>query len=161
LVYQISHHHLGWGTGISGVYYPADGWTSRAADEDGGFFSRSSAAATPRDATPLNLAKPFRFDGVAISGDGATPTVFESIDTTAGTLVLFPSWLSHSADLHTGDATRVSVAFNVRLGRGPPAEQPQRGAPTTLAPPPPAEAALPIYIPNAHCTPELCGVDSV
>jgi hypothetical protein len=101
--------------------------------------------------------KPFRFDGGSggsgdSMGGALSPSIFESIDPMAGTLLLFPSWLSHSADLHTGDGARISVAFNVKLGQGPPApqQQQQRGAGD-------AETEMPIYIPTVQCTADLCG----
>jgi hypothetical protein len=119
-----------------------------------------------RHTTPFNVMKPFRFDGYDHVA-GAVPTVFESIDPTAGTLLLFPSWLSHSADLHTGDAARISIAFNVKLGQGPPAPPQQqqqqgrysgssggRGGGNGSAQ---ADGALPVYVPSEQCTADLCG----
>ena len=146
-IYQGSHDHMGWKTGISGVYYATDGWSTREDGDDGGFI-------TPGDPNPnrvcsrFNIMKPFRFDGY----DSESNT-FASIDPTPGTLLLFPSWLPHSADLHRGDEHRISIAFNVRLELGP-EHTDINGFEFGIGPPPAKE--FPVFVPDQHCTESLC-----
>lgn len=85
-IYQGPHEHMGWGTGISGVYYAAMGWSARngSGAEDGRFVPPTFE----KKSTKFNVMKPIRFAGLD-SGSNVSP--FESIDPTPGTLLLFPS----------------------------------------------------------------------
>ena len=164
--YHVRHDHMGWGSGISGVYYAASGWSERRVDEDGAFVNSTEHPPS----TKFNIVKPFRFDGTA--GAAGTDAAFESapiaaIDPMPGTLILFPSWLAHSADLHVGDGDRISVAFNVnvKLGAGKPAGGNKGpGGDGTAGAVWGARGAggagrlteMPIFIPDAQCTSALC-----
>lgn len=144
-IYQGSHDHMGWKTGISGVYYATDGWSTRNDADDGGFVPTTGEG---RDATRFNIMKPFRFDGF----DSENNT-FASVDPTPGTMLLFPSWLPHSADLHLGDEHRISVAFNVKIELGE-MNNDISGFEFGFGPPPPT--LFPVYIAEQHCTVHLC-----
>lgn len=149
-IYQGSHDHMGWKSGISGVYYASDGWSTRNDDEDGGIIPPD---APHRAATRFNIMKPFRFDGVAPRTAEGT-NKFLSVDPTPGTLLLFPSWLPHSADLHVGDEPRISIAFNVAVGRGEANDNVLPGFDFGFGGPPPT--AFPVFIPSDQCNEDLC-----
>ena len=117
----------------------------------GGFLKADDA----RNATRFNIMKPFRFDGVSSHAhSGLTEAGVASIDPVPGTLLLFPSWLSHSADLHVGDETRISIAFNVKTKLGRQQENDKQSPAFGNGMPDPTE--LTVKIPERHCTPGLC-----
>eukprot|EP00729_Bicosta_minor_P022625 gene22625-16733_t len=142
-IYQGPHEHMGWGTGISGVYYAAMGWSARngSGAEDGRFVPPTFK----KKSTKFNVMKPIRFAGLD-SGSNVSP--FESIDPTPGTLLLFPSWLRHSAELHVGDEHRIVVAFNVEIDLGLGGRE-QKDHEERLR-------MLPILIPKDQCSANLC-----
>lgn len=121
----------------------------------GGFLE----AGDTRNVTRFNIMKPFRFDGLA-SQRGSSEASVASIDPVPGTLLLFPSWLSHSADLHVGDEPRISIAFNVKtkLGRDQHSQSRDRvfGGREMHMPDKPIATELTIKIPEGHCAPGLC-----
>jgi hypothetical protein len=86
---QMAHNHLVYGTTVTGVYYATSGWSS------------------VDNATRIQLIRPTHL------ASRLTPTTL-SIRPLPGTLLLFPTFLDHAADIHAGDQDRISVAFNAR-----------------------------------------------
>ena len=150
-IYSSPHEHMGWGTGISGVYYAQMGWASRngSAVEDGSFIADPSAFL--KQSTKFNVMKPIQFAGL---GDDNGGSPFEAIDPTPGTLLLFPSWLRHSAELHTGDEHRIVVAFNVEIDLG--RSDDGGGGTRPVAGGRAGRTELPVFVPKAHCSASLC-----
>jgi hypothetical protein len=84
---QISHNHVVYGTTMTGTYYVTSGWSD------------------PANHTNIQLVRP-GFMGSEIGGH----TIAFKPD--PGMLVIWPTYLKHAADVHTGDMERVAVAFN-------------------------------------------------
>lgn len=110
-------------TSITGVYYSDSGWSSDSRDDEprdthenlpfeskdfsiGNFVWDTSAFSD--NATMLGLERPTLFDGLRKWGNK-----YAAMRPEAGTMILFPTWLPHAADIHFGDRPRKSVAFNV------------------------------------------------
>lgn len=93
----------------SGVYWVDDGGVA-GEPARGGMLE----LADPRGILPAMVAPQLRCAIVATHGDGGG----ESVTPQAGTMVLFPSWLIHSVTPYAGPGARISVAFNVSVGRG-------------------------------------------
>ena len=89
---QMAHNHLVYGTAVTGVYYATSGW---AAPENASAVTR------------IQLVRPTHL------GSLLSPTTL-SIRPLPGTLLLFPTFLDHAADIHTGNTDRISVAFNAQ-----------------------------------------------
>ena len=84
---QVAHNHLVYKTSVTGVYYATSGWS------------------TAENATTIQLLRPSPFPGTLSAAA-------LSIDPTNGTLLIFPTFLSHAADVHAGESNRISLAFN-------------------------------------------------
>ncbi|MDQ0390459.1 TIGR02466 family protein [Labrys monachus] len=101
---NVCHYHAGsfW----SGTYYVADGGC--ATDHTlGGEFEMLD----PRGPGPGMYAPALKFAGE----DGASVGGAEIIRPKPGLLFLFPSWLMHQVRPYWGEATRISIAFNLSL----------------------------------------------
>jgi uncharacterized protein (TIGR02466 family) len=98
------HGHAGayW----SGVYWVDDGGAAED-PELGGQLEFSD----PRGILPLMTAPHLRCALDACAGDGA----IQAVAPQAGTMLLFPSWLTHSVTEYRGSRPRISVAFNFAL----------------------------------------------
>ncbi|MGE5159767.1 MAG: TIGR02466 family protein [Gemmatimonas sp.] len=98
------HYHPGsfW----SGAYYVADGG---CADDTslGGEFEMFD----PRGPSPMMHAPLLKFAGE----DGRSAGSAQTIRPRAGLLFLFPSFLLHAVRPYTGNALRISIAFNLGL----------------------------------------------
>ena len=90
----------------SGSYYVEDG--GAAADPAaGGEFEVQD----PRGVAPAMYAPMLTFAGPAGASLGAS----ETIRPASGMMILFPSWLQHAVRPYTGEAVRISIAFNLSL----------------------------------------------
>jgi uncharacterized protein (TIGR02466 family) len=88
----------------SAVYYVDDGGT--VADPSlGGEFEIQD----PRGVAPAM----YRPDLVPAVPGGAAMGASEMIQPVAGTLMMFPSWVSHAVRPYTGEGTRISIAINL------------------------------------------------
>jgi uncharacterized protein (TIGR02466 family) len=93
----------------SGCYYVDDGGI--AADPAlGGAFEIMD----PRGVAPAMYAPELAYTLAGCQSAGAS----ELIVPAAGTMLLFPAWLSHGVRPYLGNRTRVSVAFNLSLPTG-------------------------------------------
>ncbi len=99
-----SHTHPGayW----SGVYYVDDGGVGEDAGLGGEFEAHD-----PRGVAPAMYAPKLAFSMPQGQSVGASETVRPK----SGMMVLFPSWLSHAVRPYRGQATRISIAFNLSL----------------------------------------------
>ena len=88
----------------SATYYVADGGAG-ADPALGGEFE----IADPRGVGPAMLAPHLAFRTPGGQSTGAS----EMVRPVPGTLVLFPSWLSHAVRPYRGDAIRISIALNL------------------------------------------------
>jgi len=88
----------------SGVYYVDDGGIDADPSLEGELEFMD-----PRGPVPTMLAPHL---GVAMPGGLATS---ERVRPKAGRLVMFPAWIMHQVRPYRGDATRISVAFNLTL----------------------------------------------
>eukprot|EP00729_Bicosta_minor_P010296 gene10296-10741_t len=84
---QIAHNHLVYKTAVTGVYYATSGWANAS------------------QATAIQLIRPCSLESKI------GPSML-SIKPKAGSMLLFPSYILHAADIHLGDQKRVSFAFN-------------------------------------------------
>jgi hypothetical protein len=48
---------------------------------------------------------------------GAGPEQVFRLQPKSGTIVMFPSWLTHSVEPWDGEGERISIAFNIMIGR--------------------------------------------
>lgn len=90
----------------SGTYYVDDGGIG-ADPSLGGEFEMQD----PRGVAPAMYAPMLCFATPGGRSAGAS----ELIRPKAGTMVMFPSWLSHGVRPYRGDRTRISLAFNLSL----------------------------------------------
>ncbi|MHA1565168.1 MAG: TIGR02466 family protein [Alphaproteobacteria bacterium] len=90
----------------SGVFYIDDGTQAgnRSPSDLGGEFEVQD----PRGVAPAM----YRPDLVPAVPGGNAMGASETINPTAGTVIMFPSWLSHAVRPYRGSGTRISVAFN-------------------------------------------------
>ena len=84
---QIAHNHIVYKTAVTGVYYATSGWANASG------------------ATAIQLIRPCSLESTI------GPSML-SIKPKAGSMLLFPSYILHAADIHLGDQERVSFAFN-------------------------------------------------
>ena len=94
---QLAHNHLVYGTSVTGVYYAASGWSDAAAKQAG---ERGGV-----NSTNLWLIRPTHLSSRLTATSMA-------VQPTPGTMLIFPTFLQHLADVHGGDEDRISVAFN-------------------------------------------------
>ena len=99
-----SHTHPGayW----SGVYYVDDGGVGENPSLGGEFEVHD-----PRGVAPAMYAPKLAFSMPQGQSVGASETLHPK----SGMMVLFPSWLSHAVRPYRGQATRISIAFNLSL----------------------------------------------
>ena len=90
----------------SGTYYVDDGGIADNPDLGGAFELQD-----PRGVAPAMYAPNLAFNFPA----GLSVGVSELITPKAGTMLMFPAWLSHAVRPYTGDQTRISVAFNLSV----------------------------------------------
>lgn len=98
------HTHAGafW----SATYYVDDGGIGKDPSLGGEFEMQD-----PRGVAPAMYAPNLTF---AVPG-GQSAGASELISPCAGTMVLFPSWLSHAVRPYRGTGTRISIALNLSL----------------------------------------------
>jgi uncharacterized protein (TIGR02466 family) len=90
----------------SGTYYVDDGGIGEDPSLGGEFEMQDPRGLAPAMYAPLLC---FAFPG------GQSAGASELIRPRAGTLVLFPAWLSHAVRPYRGTRTRISIAFNLGL----------------------------------------------
>jgi uncharacterized protein (TIGR02466 family) len=90
----------------SGTYYVDDGGIAENPGWGGEFEIQD-----PRGVAPAMYAPLLAFN---IPG-GLTAGASEVISPRAGTLLLFPAWLSHAVRPYLGDRQRISIAFNLSV----------------------------------------------
>ena len=90
----------------SGTYYVDDGGIAENPRWGGEFEIQD-----PRGVAPAMYAPLLAFN---IPG-GLTAGASEVISPRAGTLLLFPAWLSHAVRPYLGDRQRISIAFNLSV----------------------------------------------
>jgi uncharacterized protein (TIGR02466 family) len=98
--------HLHPGSFWSGVYYVDDGGIADNPDLGGEFEMQD-----PRGAAAVMYA-PMLAPNVP---GGLSTGVSELIRPEAGTMILFPAWMSHAVRPYHGDAIRISIAFNLSV----------------------------------------------
>ena len=98
---QVSHNHAVYRTAVTGVYYVTVGHSDLAPEDD---YTHDVAGSVR--STPIRLT---RAQSLAESPLHPRFLIFHP---KPGTILLFPSWLHHAADIHLGDEERVSYAFN-------------------------------------------------
>ena len=94
---QVAHSHLVYGTSVTGVYYAASGWSDAAA--------KAAGKQNNTNSTNIWLVRPTHLSS-------RLSQMRKSYQPTPGTLLIFPTFLHHLADIHGGDEDRISVAFN-------------------------------------------------
>lgn len=87
----------------SGVYYVDDGGATADAGLGGEFEIQD-----PRGVAPAM----YRPDLVPAVPGGNAIGASETVSPTSGTMIMFPSWLSHAVRPYRGGGTRISIAFN-------------------------------------------------
>jgi hypothetical protein len=125
---------------FAGVYYIRSGWEVPSSDEASSTRDTSAKTTTTTTAatttttpttdsgrdtttpttttttttstttTPLFLVNP-----AELGRHPHSALAYETMPAAAGTLVLFPTFLEHAADVHHGVGDRISVAFNARI----------------------------------------------
>lgn len=90
----------------SGTYYVDDGGVHDDPSLGGEFEIQD-----PRGVAPAMYAPLLVFNMAGGQSTGAS----ELVRPKAGTMMLFPSWLSHGVRPYRGDATRISIAFNLSV----------------------------------------------
>ena len=98
--------HLHPGSFWSGVYYVDDGGIAEDPDLGGELEIQD-----PRGAAAVMYA-PMLAPNVP---GGLSTGVSELIRPEAGTMILFPAWISHSVRPYRGDGVRISIAFNLSV----------------------------------------------
>jgi uncharacterized protein (TIGR02466 family) len=96
--------HVHPGCDWSGVYYVDDGGCAEDASLGGEFV-----IADPRGPGPSMVSPELCFTGPGGQSVGAT----ELVRPRAGVILVFPAWLSHAVRPYHGDATRISISFNL------------------------------------------------
>ena len=90
----------------SGTYYVDDGGVHDDPSLGGEFEIQD-----PRGVAPAMYAPLLAFNMAGGQSVGAS----ELLRPKAGTMIMFPSWLSHGVRPYRGDATRISIAFNLSI----------------------------------------------
>lgn len=88
----------------SAVYYVDDGGAGENPSLGGEFEIQD-----PRGVAPAM----YRPEIVPAVPGGAAMGASEMINPVAGTVLMFPSWVSHAVRPYTGDGTRISIAINL------------------------------------------------
>jgi uncharacterized protein (TIGR02466 family) len=97
--------------GHPGAYWSAVYWVDDGGRGDDDTWGGELEFVDPRGVMPTLLypALRMRIEGCLTAG------FMSKMAPTAGTLVMFPSWLLHSVKPHRGDRPRISIAFNFGL----------------------------------------------
>jgi uncharacterized protein (TIGR02466 family) len=95
-----NRHHVHGGSFWSAVYYV------RAPESDSGQLVLHD----PRMPGLRMYSPTLRFKG-------AGPEQIFRLQPRSGTIVMFPSWLTHSVEPWDGEGERISIAFNIMIGR--------------------------------------------
>jgi uncharacterized protein (TIGR02466 family) len=90
----------------SGTYYVDDGGIAQNPELGGQFEIQD-----PRGVAPVMYAPSLCFN----QPNGPALGASELLSPRAGMMVLFPSWLQHQVRPYKGEATRISIAFNLSL----------------------------------------------
>ena len=90
----------------SGTYYVDDGGIADDPSLGGEFEIQD-----PRGVAPAMYAPLLAFN---VPG-GLTAGASEVVSPRAGTMILFPAWLSHAVRPYLGDKQRISIAFNLSV----------------------------------------------
>jgi len=90
----------------SGTYYIDDGGAG-----DNPAFGGEFEMQDPRGVAPAMYAPNLAFAVNGTQSVGAS----ELIRPQAGTMILFPAWLSHAVRPYTGERVRISIAFNLSV----------------------------------------------
>ena len=94
--------------------HPGSVWSASYYVDDGGIADDPSLGGQFEIQDPRGVAPAmFRPDLVPNVPGGASFGASEIISPAAGTMVMFPSWLSHAVRPYTGDGVRISVAMNL------------------------------------------------
>jgi len=93
--------------------HPGCVWSASYYVDDGGIADDPSLGGQFEIQDPRGVAPAmFRPDLVPNVPNGASFGASEIISPTAGTLLMFPSWLSHAVRPYTGGGSRISIAMN-------------------------------------------------
>ncbi len=97
----------------SGVYYVDDGgWQADAAPAAAaGELGGELEVQDPRGVAPAM----YRPDLVPAVPGGNAIGASETVNPSAGMVIMFPSWLSHAVRPYRGGGTRISIAFNLSV----------------------------------------------
>ena len=91
-------------------------WSATYYVDDGGIGEDPSLGGEFEIQDPRGVAPAMYAPGLAFAVPGGQSVgASELISPTAGTLVLFPSWLSHAVRPYKGTGTRISIALNLSL----------------------------------------------
>ena len=94
--------------------HPGCVWSVSYYVDDGGIADDPSLGGQFEIQDPRGVAPAmFRPDLVPNVPGGASFGASETISPTAGTMLMFPSWLSHGVRPYTGDSVRISIAINL------------------------------------------------
>ena len=94
--------------------HPGCVWSISYYVDDGGIADDPSLGGQFEIQDPRGVAPAmFRPDLVPNVPGGASFGASETISPTAGTMLMFPSWLSHGVRPYTGDSVRISIAINL------------------------------------------------
>ncbi len=94
--------------------HPGSVWSASYYVDDGGIADDPSLGGQFEIQDPRGVAPAmFRPDLVPNVPGGASIGASEVISPAAGTMIMFPSWLSHAVRPYTGDSVRISIAMNL------------------------------------------------
>lgn len=94
--------------------HPGCVWSVSYYVDDGGIAEDPSLGGQFEIQDPRGVAPAmFRPDLVPNVPGGASFGASETISPSAGTMLMFPSWLSHGVRPYTGDSVRISIAINL------------------------------------------------
>jgi uncharacterized protein (TIGR02466 family) len=94
--------------------HPGCVWSAVYYVDDGGIADDPSLGGQLEIQDPRGVAPAmYRPDLVPNVSGGASFGASDMINPVAGTMVMFPSWLSHAVRPYTGDGVRISIAINL------------------------------------------------
>ena len=94
--------------------HPGCVWSAVYYVDDGGIADDPSLGGQLEIQDPRGVAPAmYRPDLVPNVPGGASIGASETISPAAGTMLMFPSWLSHAVRPYTGDGVRISIAINL------------------------------------------------
>jgi uncharacterized protein (TIGR02466 family) len=104
----------GHGNGVHG--HPGAYWSAVYWVDDGGRGEDASLGGELEFVDPRGVMPTMLYPALRMRIEGCLTAGFMSkMAPTAGTMVMFPSWLLHSVKPHRGDRARISIAFNFGL----------------------------------------------